>query len=129
MLSIDPFYEAQSTSSNFSTAAYRFIDTTKLIAYRAETALVPMARETLRCHDDARSFVRGLFATSVNLRPDPAHGVLHVEIPGQTNPIHDKTLEAICEELNTTEAIYPGTDLRLVYRPIGSSIFPRAQDV
>lgn len=106
-----------------------FIDTIKLIAYRAETALVQIARETLRRHDDARSFVRGLFATSVNLRPDPAHGELHVEMHGQANPIHDKTLEAICEELNTTETIYPGTNLRLVYRPMRSSVFPRGQDV
>lgn len=106
-----------------------FIDTIKLIAYRAETALVQLARETLRRHDDARSFVRGLFSTSVNLRPDPARGELRVEIHGQTNPIHDETLAAICEELNTTETFYPGTNLRLVYRPIRSSVFPRGQDV
>ena len=43
--------------------------------------------------------------------------------------IRDKTLEAICEELNTTETIYPGTNLRLVYRPMRSAVFPRSQDV
>ncbi len=106
-----------------------FIDTIKLIAYRAETALVQLARETLRRHDDARSFVRGLFATSVNLRPDPVRSELIVEIHGQANPIHDATLEAMCLELNATEVQYPGTDLRLVYRPIRSSAFPRSQDV
>jgi len=37
-----------------------FIDTIKLISYRSETALVHLARETLRRSDDARSFVRGL---------------------------------------------------------------------
>jgi len=111
-----------------------FIDTIKLIAYRAETALVQLAlvqlaRETLRRPDDARSFVRALFATSVNLRPDPARNELRVEIHGQANPIHDATLEAIYTELNATEIYYPGTTLRLVYRPIRSSIFPPAQDV
>jgi len=106
-----------------------FIDTIKLIAYRAETALVQLARETLRRHDDARSFVRGLFATSVNLRPDPARGEMRVEIHGQTNPLHDKTLEAICLELNATETRYPGTNLRMIYRPIRSSVFPTGQDV
>jgi hypothetical protein len=106
-----------------------FIDTIKLIAYRAETALVQLARETLRRHDDARSFVRALFATSVNLRPDPARNELRVEIHGQANPIHDATLEAICTELNATEICYPGTTLRLVYRPIRSSAFPAGQDV
>ena len=101
-----------------------FIDTIKLIAYRAETALVQLARETLRRHDDARSFVRGLFSSSVNLRPDPARNELRVEIHGQSNPIHDATLEAMCHELNETEVLYPGTNLRLLYRPIRSSTFP-----
>ena len=99
------------------------------IAYRAETALVQLARETLRRHDDARSFVRALFATSVNLRPDPARNELRVEIHGQANPIHDATLESLCTELNATEICYPGTTLRLVYRPIRSSVFPPGQDV
>ncbi len=106
-----------------------FIDTIKLIAYRAETALVQLARETLRRHDDARSFVRGLFATSVNLRPDPARGELLVQIHGQAKPIHDATLKAMCTEFNATERCYPGTNLRLVYRPIRSSVFPAGQDV
>ncbi|MFM8763404.1 MAG: hypothetical protein ACKOEZ_01005, partial [Spartobacteria bacterium] len=39
------------------------------------------------------------------------------------------TLEAICTELNATEICYPGTTLRLVYRPIRSSVFPPGQDV
>jgi hypothetical protein len=106
-----------------------FIDTIKLIAYRAETALVQIARETLCRHDDARSFVRSLFASSVNLRPDPAQGELHVQIHGQANPIHDATLAAMCRELNNAEILYPGTNLRLVYSPLRSSVFPAGQDV
>lgn len=106
-----------------------FIDTIKLIAYRAETALVELARETLRRHDDARSFVRGLFEASVNLRPDPASGQLGVEIHGLANPVHDATLEAMCKELNETEIHCPDTNLRLNYRPVRSPVFPRGQDV
>jgi len=37
------------------------MDSIKLIAYRAESSLVQLARENLQRHDDARSFVRGLF--------------------------------------------------------------------
>jgi hypothetical protein len=106
-----------------------FIDTIKLIAYRAETALVQLVRETLNRHDDARSFVRSLFASSVNLRPDPARNELLVQIHGQANPFHDAALHELCLELNQTEVTYPGTNLRLVYRPIRSSTFPRGQDV
>ncbi len=68
-------------------------------------------------------------AIGVNLRPDAARNELCVEIHGQANPIHDATLEAIGTELNATEICYPGTTLRLVYRPIRSFIFPPGQDV
>ena len=106
-----------------------FIDTIKLIAYRSETALVHLARETLRRSDDARSFVRGLMQTAVNLRPDPIAGELRIELHGQANPIHDSIVANLCEELNATETHYPGTNLRLKYVPLRSSNFPRDQDV
>ena len=106
-----------------------FIDTIKLIAYRAETTLVQLARETLKRADDARSFVRGLMSTSINLRPDIASGQLRVELHGQANPIHDGVVNALCNELNTTETCYPGTALRLKYVPLRSAPFPAGQDV
>jgi hypothetical protein len=106
-----------------------FIDTIKLIAYRSETALVQLARETLRRGDDARSFIRGLMQTTVNLRPDPAAGELVIELHGQANPIHDGVVAKLCEELNATETHYPGTNLRLKYLPLRSSNFLRGQDV
>jgi len=106
-----------------------FIDTIKLIAYRSETALVYLARETLRRADDARSFVRGLMQTTINLRPDPAAGELRIELHGQANPIHDTVVAHLCEELNATETHYPGTPLLLKYIPLRSSTFPLGQDV
>ena len=106
-----------------------FIDTIKLIAYRAETALVELARETLRRGDDARSFVRGLLQSTINLRPDPQRGQLRIEVHGQANPIHDQAAFHLCEELNATETRYPGTDLRLHYTFLRSSNFPAGQDV
>ena len=106
-----------------------FIDTIKLIAYRSETALAHLACETLRRSDDARSFVRGLMQTPINLRPNLAAGELRIELHGQANPAHDAVVTHLCEELNATETYYPGTKLRLRYIPLRSSIFPPGQDV
>lgn len=106
-----------------------FIDTIKLISYRAETALVELAREIMKRSNDARSFICGLIHTSANLRPDPAAGILNVELHGQANPVHDTIVARLCEELNTTETIYPGTNLRLKFTPLRSSDFPAGQDV
>ena len=50
-----------------------FIDTIKLIAYRAETALAELAREKIKRLDDARSLIRQLFRTESRppSRPPP----------------------------------------------------------
>lgn len=110
-------------------ARKQLTDTIKLIAYRAESALVAKVRERLKGHDDARSLVRGLMGTAVNLRPDLEGKRLIIELHGQTNPVHDRVIEHLCAELNQTETIYPGTELTLFYRTLRSSNFHPDQDV
>ena len=95
------------------------VDTIKLIAYRAETALVQIVRETLRRWDDARALVRQVLASAVDLRPDPAHQTLTVRLHRLATTAHDQTLRHLCEELTATETVYPGTDLKLVYELVG----------
>ena len=95
------------------------VDTIKLIAYRAETALVQVVRETLSRWDDARALVRQVFESAVDLRPDPAHKTLTVRLHRLATPAHDQTLRHLCEELTATETAYPGTDLRMVYELVG----------
>ena len=79
--------------------------------------------------DDTRSFVRGLVNTGINLRPDTARGQLRIELNGQTNPTHEGVVNALCNELNTTEFRYPVTVLRLKYAPLWSAPIPACQDV
>jgi len=95
------------------------VDTIKLIAYRAETALVQIVRETLRRWDDARALVRQVFESAVDLRPDPASKTLTVRLHRLATAAQDQSLQHLCEELTATETIYPGTDLRMVYELIG----------
>jgi hypothetical protein len=88
-----------------------------------------LAREVMTRSNDARSLIRGHIHTSANLRPDPAAGILNVELHGQANPIADTIVASICEELNATDTTYPGTNLRLKFTPLRSSAFPAGQDV
>jgi hypothetical protein len=97
-----------------------FIDTIKLIAYRAETALAQLAREKIKRLDDARSLVRQLFRTEVDLIPDQQNKVLTVRLHPMTTQAHDEILRHICAELTATETVFPGTDLRLIYEISGS---------
>ena len=70
-----------------------FIDTIKITAYRAETALVHILREKIQAHhqDEARSLARQIFKTEANLIPDPSAKTLTVEIHGLRDSATNKS--------------------------------------
>jgi hypothetical protein len=101
------------------TTSKQFIDTIKMIAYRAESALLATVRSKLRRADDARSWIRQVLNSSANLIPDPAAKTLTVQIHPLSNPIHNEALRELVTELTATETIYPTTDLRLIFEFLG----------
>jgi hypothetical protein len=107
-----------------SNRSKHFIDTIKIIAYRAETALVHTLREKIQAHhkDEARSLARQIFQTEANLIPDPQAGTLTIEIHGLSTPRDDVALDHLCAELTATETKYPGTELRLIYRKVSRKV-------
>jgi len=92
-----------------------FIDTIKMIAYRAETAMVHVLRDQMAKHDEARSLLRGLYRTEADLLPDYQAGTLRVRLHHQANRATDVALAHLCQQLNETETVFPATTLRLVY--------------
>ena len=97
----------------------RLMDTVKLIAYRAETALTRIVREALAREDDARSLVRDLFRSEADLSPDTKAGALTVGVHPMANPRSNRAIEHLLGELNAAELTYPGTTLKLVYTLVG----------
>lgn len=98
-----------------------FIDTVKMIAYRAESALAGEVREYLQREDDARALLRRVFLTPADLRPDYEHQTLTVQLHRLGSPLQDAAVAKLCEQLTQTETVFPTTTLRLVYRQVGSS--------
>lgn len=96
-----------------------FIDTIKMIAYRAECSLVSLLREHLARSDDARTLVRQIFQTEADLLPDLNAKTLTVRIHHLTQSAHDQVLEKLCSAINETQTVFPGTDLTLSFK-IGS---------
>ncbi len=105
----------QERFQQLSTQSKHLIDTIKMVAYRAETAMVQMAREKMRREDDARSLLRALYNTEADLLPDENAGTLRVRVHHQANRCTDEVIRHLCHELNQTETIFPGTNLRPVY--------------
>ena len=57
-----------------------------------------------------------LLTSDANIIPEPAPGILRVQLLGLGNDACDRMLAPLIEELNATRTIYPGTELRLVYQ-------------
>ena len=93
----------------------RLIDTVRMIAYRAETAMTGIVREKLARADDARSMLRDLFRSEADLSPHLQEGVLKVRVHPLANPRSNRAIVHLLEHLNAAAFQYPGTNLRLVY--------------
>ena len=92
-----------------------FVDTIKLIAYRAETALVGTVREAVARNDDGRALVRELLGTPADLHPDLVAKTLTVRLHPLPSRWQDAAARHLAEELTATETVFPSTDLRLIF--------------
>jgi len=99
-----------------STQSKGFIDTIKMIAYRAETAMANTLREHHSHPDEARRLLQSLFTTEADLIPDTQNKTLIVRLHHMANHQSDGVMRKLCEELNATQTIFPDTDLRMIFK-------------
>jgi chromosome segregation ATPase len=71
-----------------------FVDTIKMIGYRAETSLASLLREHLARSDDARALLRQVFNNEVDLVPDSTSNTLTVRLHHLTEAAHDQAIDA-----------------------------------
>jgi flagellar biosynthesis chaperone FliJ len=96
--------------------AKHLTDTIKMLAFRAETALVRcLTLNGVRTEDDGRALVREMLMSSADIVPQAENHRLLVRVHSLANPRSNKALAKLCATLNTLEVCYPGTDLKLVY--------------
>jgi hypothetical protein len=102
-------------------ASKHLVDTIKMIAYRAETALVGLVSQKLERLEDVRSFIQQVLQSSANLIPDESQRTLTVQVHPLTNHAHNAVLKHLCAQLTETETLYPTTALRMVFQFLGPS--------
>ncbi|MBF0146174.1 MAG: hypothetical protein HQL85_08310 [Magnetococcales bacterium] len=81
----------------------------------AETALVAILRRHLKKEEEARALIRELFVTSANIVPNPDAKTLTVQIHRMANPMHDRAIAALLEDLNQLQFCHPETEDQIVY--------------
>jgi hypothetical protein len=60
--------------------------------------------------------LRQVYDTEVDLFPDAQNKTLTVHLHHPTQAARDGALRHLCDELNATETLFPGTDPRLIYK-------------
>jgi hypothetical protein len=92
-----------------------FADTVKMIAYRAETAMVALLKRHLNKEEEARALVRELFISAGDIEPDEASKTLTVRIHRMVTPAHDKAIAALLDDLNGLGFCHPETGQKIRY--------------
>ena len=100
----------------------QLLDTVRMVAYRAETAMVPLLTDEHTDSPAARVILQGLFRTSADIIPEPENRRLRVRLHRSSRPATDRRIQKLCDQLNQTETTYPGTDLLLVYEMVQAPV-------
>lgn len=98
----------------------RLMDSIRMIAYRAETAMSTLLTGPTIDTASARCLLQNLFTTDADIAPDLDNQCLLVNVHRSSRPAADKAMIKLFEQINDAEIIYPGTTLRLVYDFVGA---------
>ncbi len=93
----------------------QLVDTIKMIAFRAEMAMASLIRSHTGKPKEARSLLVQFFKSDADIIVDKHKKTLSINIHHQPTKRDDVALKALCEALNETEIIYPGTDMKIIY--------------
>lgn len=94
-----------------------FMNTIKMIAYRAETAMANLiSPHYARANEEARMLIKEIMGCRADIIPDYQKNTLTVSLHTLSTPRANLAAAELAKILNDSETIYPGTDLVLIYK-------------
>jgi hypothetical protein len=95
----------------------------KMICYRAETAVASLLSEFLiNAKDEKRMLVKQIIENNADLLPDFEGKTLTVILHTLSAPRFNHAAGQLARLLTQTETIFPGTDLRMIFKISASSV-------
>jgi len=86
----------------------------KMVAYQGESDLLRLvAPHYRRAGDEGRTLIQSALASTADLEVTQTE--LRVILAAQSSPHRTRAIAALCEELNQTKTVFPGSKLRLHY--------------
>jgi len=94
-----------------------FLNIIKMICYRAESAFGQiLAAGYKKKLNEMRSLVKNLIKTKADILPDYKNNTLTIALYSLATPRDNEAVKQVCQLLNDTETIYPGTNLHMIYK-------------
>lgn len=86
----------------------------KMVAYQVESDVLRMVAPHYRWADDeGRTLIQAALASAADLKVTKEE--LRVLLAPQSSPHRTRAIATLCEELNRRKAVFPGSNLRLMY--------------
>lgn len=110
---------ADTRYNRLKTESKLFMNVIKMIAYRAETAVVNLLMPYYKSsHKQGRMLVKEIIQSDADLIPNYDNNTLTVRLHTLSTPRANRAVLKLCEILNDTETVYPNTNLKLVYKMV-----------
>jgi hypothetical protein len=106
--------------SSLANEKKHIMDNIKMIAYRAETAMANIIKPVMSKGKEARMLLRQIFTADIDLEPDYNNNTLYIALHSLSDEKSNKIARYLCEQLNQTETIFPGTNLRLFFKSVSN---------
>ncbi len=92
----------------------------KLVAYQIESDLLDLIRpHYARTEDEGRTLIQTALQSAAAL--EPTKDELRITLSPLSSPHRSQAVATLCETLNKTETVFPGTDLRMRFAVAGFS--------
>ena len=89
----------------------------KMICYRAETVVANLLTEFfIRHKEEKRMLIKQIIQTSADLLPDLENNTLTIVLHSLSAPRFNQAAEKLAALLTETQTIFPGTDLRIIFK-------------
>jgi Transposase DDE domain len=97
-----------------STERKHLTNVLKMVAYQTESDLVELIRPHYsRVEDEGRTFIQMALQDTADI--EPAEEQLRITLAPLSSSHRSRVLEALCETLNKTNTLFPGTRLQMRY--------------
>jgi hypothetical protein len=97
-----------------STERKHLTNVLKMVAYQIESDLVELVRPHYkRVEDEGRTFIQMALQNTADI--EPTDNRLLITLTALSSPHRSRALEALCEVLNKTNTLFPGTPLQTTY--------------